>query len=315
MARVATVFGGSGFLGRYVVKRLARQGWVVRVAVRNPQSALFLQPLGDVGQIVRLPVALQDETAVRKAVEGADAVFNLVGILYEKGRQTFDAVHHQGARRIAEAAAGAGVRQLVHVSAVGADPKSPSAYARSKAQGEQAVREAFPEAAILRPSLVVGPEDDFFNRFAVLARLSPALPLIGGGHTRFQPAYVGDVADAVMAAVAEPERAGRTYELGGPHVYTFKELMQLLLKEIRRKRLLVPVPFTLAEAEATLLEMLPVPPLTRDQVILLRIDNVVSGKYPGFADLEIDPHAIEVILPSYLHVYRPGGRFAHPREA
>jgi len=316
MARVATVFGGSGFIGRYIVKRLAKAGWVVRVAVRDPASAHFLKPLGNVGQIVPMPVRVQDESAVAWAVEGAEAVVNLVGILYEPGgEQTFEAVQQQGPGRVAHAAAAAGVRHLVHVSAIGADPNAESAYARTKALGEQAVREAFPAAVILRPSIVIGPEDDFFNRFAAMARLSPALPLIGGGTTRFQPVYVGDVADAAMAVLDRRAARGAIYELGGPRIYTFKQLMELLLKTIRRRRLLLPVPFAVADIQARFAELLPKPPLTRDQLKLLRKDNVVARDARTFADLGLSPQAIEVILPMYLDRYRVGGRFAPKKWA
>jgi uncharacterized protein YbjT (DUF2867 family) len=306
---VVTIFGGSGFIGRYLVQRLARQGWLIRVAVRHPRRAHFLKPLGDVGQITPIAVPLQDDAGVRAVVSGADAVVNLVGILYEKGAQTFDAVHHRGAARIAQAAAAAGIDRLVHMSALGASPRSASAYARSKAAGEAAVREAMPLAAVVRPSVVFGPEDDFFNRFAAMARLSPALPLIGGGHTRFQPVYVGDVADALVACLERPRGAGATYELGGPEIYTFRELMVYLLGQIRRRRLLLPMPFGLAEAMAGMLQWLPVPPLTRDQVKLLRHDNVVSAEARTLEDLGILPRAIEVIVPTYVDRYRPGGRF------
>ncbi|RDD61527.1 complex I NDUFA9 subunit family protein [Ferruginivarius sediminum] len=311
MTRVATVFGGSGFIGRYIVMRLAKEGWVVRVPVRDPEAAHFLQPLGNVGQIVRMGVAIQDEAAVKWAVEGADAVFNCTGILFEPSKhQTFEELHHRGPERIAKAAADAGVKRLVHISAIGADSKSESLYAQSKGRGEKAVLKAFPDATILRPSLVIGPEDGFFNRFAVMARLSPALPLIGGGKTKFQPVYVGDVADAAMKAVHDPATKGQTYELGGPRTYTFKQLMEMLLKEIRRKRLLLPVPFSVAEIQGRVLQLLPSPPLTKDQVTLLKKDNVVSKKRAKtFEDLGIKPQAIEVIIPAYLERYRPGGRF------
>ncbi|RMD60657.1 MAG: complex I NDUFA9 subunit family protein [Alphaproteobacteria bacterium] len=314
-AGVITIFGGSGFIGRHLVRRLARQGWVIRVAVRHPAAANFLKPLGDVGQIVPIRAPVQDEAAVRAAVAGARAVVNLVGVLYERGRQRFDEVHVRGAGRIAAAAAAAGAGRLVHVSAIGADPAAPAAYARSKAAGEVAVRAAFPDAVILRPSIVFGPEDDFFNRFAVMARLSPVLPLIGGGRTRFQPVYVGDVDDAIARCVASPRVAGRLFELGGPRVYTFRELMEILLREIRRRRLLVPVPFALAEAIAIFTEWLPEPPLTRDQVRLLRRDNVVADGAAGLVDLGIQPTALEVIIPTYLERYRPHGRFTLARVA
>ncbi len=307
--RVVTVFGGSGFIGRYVVNRLAQQGWIVRVAVRRPSRAMFLKPLGDVAQITPIRAPLQDEPAIRDAVDGAQAVINLVGLLYEKGRQRFGEVHHLGARRIAEAAAAARVEHLVQMSAIGADSAAAADYARSKAAGEQAVRQAFPAAAIVRPSIVFGPEDGFFNLFAALAHLSPVLPLIGGGKTRFQPVYVVDVADAIVKCLVEPGSAGKTYELGGPRVYTFKELLELLLREIRRRRLLVPLPFWLASLEAAFLELLPVPPLTRDQVRLLKRDNVVGPDALTLADLGIEPTAVEMVLPTYLDRHRPGGRF------
>ena len=308
-ARVVTVFGGSGFIGRYLVQRLAHQGCVIRVAVRRPSRAQFLKPLGNVGQITPVAAALQDEASLRAAVDGADAVVNLVGLLYEKGRQTFEAVHFRGAKSIAEFSAQAGVTDLVQMSALGASADSEADYARSKAAGEAAVREAFPDAVIVRPSVVFGPEDGFFNLFAVIARLSPVLPLIGGGRTRFQPVYVGDVAEAMAVCLSDPTRRGQTYELGGPKAYSFKELLELLLVQIRRRRLLVPLPFGLATLEAAVLELLPVPPLTRDQVRLLRHDNVVGAGASTLADLGITPTAMEVILPTYLDRYRPGGRF------
>jgi NADH dehydrogenase len=307
--RVVTIFGGSGFIGRYVVQRLARRGWMIRVAVRRPSRAAFLKPLGDVGQVTPIRAVLQDEMSVAAAVDGADAVINLVGILYERGAQSFAALHAHGAQTVAEAAAAAGVKSLVQMSAIGADHRAEADYARSKGVGEAAVKTAFPGASIIRPSIVFGPEDGFFNRFAMIARLSPVLPLIGGGGTRFQPVYVGDVADAVVKCVEDPACRGETYELGGPVVYTFKELMELMLREIRRRRLLVPLPFELANMQAALLELLPVPPLTRDQVKMLRRDNVVSEGARTLADLGITPCAAELIISTYLDRYRPGGRF------
>lgn len=307
--RVVTVFGGSGFIGRHLVGRLARQGWIVRVAVRRPSRAGFLKPMGDVGQITPIRAPIQDQTAVESAVAGADAVINLVGILYERRHQTFTAVHDRGAQTVAAAAAAAGIGRLVQVSALGADHHSTADYARSKGAGEAAVRTACPEAVILRPSVVFGPEDGFFNRFAEMARISPVLPLIGGGKTRFQTVYVGDVADAIAKSVSDPACAGRTYELGGPHVYTFKELMELLLQQIHRRRLLVPWPFAMAELQAIFFELLPEPPLTRDQVRMLRHDNVVTEGALTLADLGITPTAAEVILSTYLDRYRPSGRF------
>ena len=307
--RRVTVIGGSGFIGRYIVKRLARRGIVVAVVARHATAAGYLKPMGDVGQIALIDAGLRDEAVLAASLEGADAVISAAGILYERGRQRFDVVHHQGPARLARLARAAGCRRFVHISAIGADPQSPSAYARSKAAGEAAVRDGFPGATILRPSVVFGPEDDFFNRFAGLARFLPALPLIGGGHTRFQPVYVGDVADAVVAALDLAEAPGRIYELGGPEVLTFRQLMELTLREIQRRRLLVTVPFALASLEATFLELLPKPPLTRDQVKLLRRDNAVAPGMPGLVDLGITPTAMELVLPFYLDRFRRGGRW------
>ena len=304
-----TVFGGSGFIGRHLVRRLARQGWTIRVAVRRPSAANFLKPLGDVGQITPIRAPIHDPVAVRAAVSGAKAVVNLVGILFERGDRNFATIHARGAHSVATAAAEAGVERLVQISAIGADLHGEADYARSKGAGEAAVKTAFPAATVLRPSVVFGPEDDFFNRFAVMARLSPVLPLIGGGHTKFQPVYVGDVAEAIAACLIDPATQGKTYELGGPQVYSFKELMELLLTQIRRRRLLVPLPFGLANLQAMFLEKLPVPPLTRDQVKLLRRDNVVAGGALTLADLGIAPTSAETVLPTYLDRYRKGGRF------
>ena len=307
--RSITIFGGSGFIGRYIVQQLARRGWRIRVAVRRPDGALFLKPLGQVGQITPVMANIRDDASVAAALVGADAAINLVGILHKQGRQTFGAVHVEGAQRVARAARAAGVARFVQMSALGADSNSASDYARSKAAGEAAVREAFPTATIIRPSIVFGPEDGFFNRFAGIARLAPVLPLIGGGKTRFQPVYVGDIADAVDRILEAPETAGQTYELGGPTVYSFRELMEILLQEIGRKRLLVPMPFFAASIQGGLFEMLPVPPpLTRDQVRLLRQDNVVDPTAHGFAALGIEPEGLAAILPTYLTRYRRGGR-------
>ena len=309
MDKIVTIFGGSGFLGRHVVRHFTRQGWQVRVAGRHPSKARYLQPLGDVGQIMPIRGDLQDDELVAAAVDGAEVVINLCGILFERGRQSFEAVHHLGAERVAKAAASAGARSLVQISAIGADSASLSEYARSKAAGELAVQAAFPNAVILRPSIVFGPDDDFFNRFAAMARLSPFLPLIGGGQTRFQPVYVGDVAQAIYQAAGDSTCFGRIYELGGPQVFTFAELLALMLRHIRRRRLLLPIPFWLAEIQARVLELLPVPLLTRDQVQLLRYDNLASAAYPGLEELGVQPTAVEVVLPRYLDRYRPGGRY------
>jgi NADH dehydrogenase len=313
MARpVATIFGGSGFIGRYIVQRLARRGWILRIAVRYPDQALFLKPLGDVGQITPIAANIRNDASVAAAVAGVNHVVNLVGVLYERGPQRFAAVHAEGAGRIAAAAAAAGVTRLLHVSALGADAQSPALYARSKAEGEALVRRHYPDAVILRPSIVFGPEDDFFNRFGAMARFSPVLPLIGGGKTRFQPVYVADVADAAAVILDAPvdapfAHAGKTYELAGPRTYSFRELMELLLAEIGRRRILLPVPWGLARLQASVLGLLPVPPLTLDQVKLLERDNIASGEAPGFAQLGIVPSGPEAILPAYLDRFRRGG--------
>ncbi len=315
MAKVVTVFGGSGFIGRHLVGALAKAGWVIRVAVRRPSQAEFLKPLGDVGQISLIRVKAQDAASVRNVVQGSQAVINLLGILYERGEQNFATVHVTAAQNIAKAAATAGAERLVHISAIGADKQAEADYARSKGAGEDAVRAAFPEATILRPSVVFGPEDNLFNLFAGLCRISPALPLIGGGHTRFQPVYVGDVAAAALRALDEVASRGRTYELGGPRIYTFKEMLQIMLRQICRRRLLIPLPFGLAMAQAALLELMPIPLLTRDQVKMLRCDNVVAEGAAGLADLGVEPTGLELILPTYLDQYRPGGRYTVVRTA
>jgi uncharacterized protein YbjT (DUF2867 family) len=309
------VVGASGFIGRYVVKRLAERGAVIAALSRHATEAIFLKPMGDVGQIATIDAALDDEPRLAAALAGSAAVVSSVGILYERGRQRFQALHVDGPARLARLAAAAGARHFVHISALAADPQASSAYARSKAAGEAAVKAAFPAATILRPSLVFGPEDNFFNRFAALARLMPALPLIGGGTTRFQPVYVGDVADAVVAALERPDAQGKTYELGGARVLSFRELMELLLAVIGRRRLLVPVPYGLASAQALFLELLPKPPLTRDQVKLLQKDTVVTPGAPGLAELSVTPTALELVLPTYLSRFRPGGGSASLRPA
>jgi uncharacterized protein YbjT (DUF2867 family) len=306
--RRVTVLGATGFIGRYVVKRLAAEGAVVAAVGRHASRAGFIKPMGDVGQIALLEADLTDEPVLDAVVAGADAVVNLVGIKLERGTQRFEALHHRLPARLAAAARAAGVKQLVHVSAIGADPAAPSAYHRTKAEGELALRAGFAEAVVLRPAVVFGPEDDFFNRFAAMACLAPALPLIGGGTTRFQPVYVGDVAASVMAALDQPDAAGRVFELGGPRVLTFRELMVLMLHEIRRRRLLVPVPFGLATIAAALVEWLPAPLLTRDQVRMLRSDNVAAPDMPGLAALGIAPTSLALILPTYLDRFRRGGR-------
>ncbi|HEV2957109.1 MAG TPA: complex I NDUFA9 subunit family protein [Xanthobacteraceae bacterium] len=309
---LATVFGGSGFLGRHLVRALARRDYRIRVAVRRPDLAGHLQPLGRVGQIHAVQANVRYPDSVAAAVRHAEVVINLVGVLFERGRQTFPAVHVEGAAAVARAAAAVGAR-MVHVSAIGADANSPSGYARTKAAGEAAVRAAVPAATIFRPSILFGPEDDFFNRFAAMARLSPVLPLVGGGHTRFQPVFVGDVAEAMARAVDGTLAPGTTCELGGPEVKTFRELMEFVLATTGRRRLLLPLPFPLATLQATFLQFLPKPPLTPDQVKLLRADNVVSPDaererrtLPGVG---IAPATIEAIVPTYLWRFRKRGQF------
>lgn len=308
--RRVTVFGGSGFIGRHLVQRLAHAGARVRVAVRDAEGAKFLKPLGAVGQIAPYGVNVGDRAEVAAAVDDADAVVNLTGVLAESGRQSFRRLHVDGPAAIAEAAAAAGVAKLVHVSAIGADPDAKSRYARSKGLGEAAVRAAFPAATILRPSVVFGPEDDFFNRFAAMARLSPALPLIDGGHTKFQPVYVGDVADAAMAALRDDAFAGKTYELGGPDVMTFREVLEYVMATTGRRRLLAPAPSWLLRPLAGLIEGLPGAPFTRDQLVLLESDNVVAEGAVGLETLGVLPTPIDAVAPAYLARYRDGGQFA-----
>jgi NADH dehydrogenase len=303
---VATVFGGSGFIGRYVVRRLARKGYVVRVAVRDPERALFLKTAGAIGQIVPLYASVSNEATVRRAIEGSDIVVNLVGVLAERGKATFQAIHVDGAAMVAKVAAACGVTRLVHLSAIGADPASPSVYAQSKAAGEQAVRAAFPGATILRPSVVFGPEDHFFNLFGAMARALPFMPVISG-HTRMQPVYVGDVADAVLASLERPDALGATYELGGPRVWMFREILELILRETGRDRALVNIPMSLARLEAAFLERLWWKPLTRDQLVLLSRDNVASHDMPGLMELGIEPTPAELIVPTYLARFQPNG--------
>jgi uncharacterized protein YbjT (DUF2867 family) len=309
---LVTVFGGSGFLGRHVVRALTQRQYRIRVAVRRPELCGHLKPMGRVGQIHAVQANLRYPHSIAAAVRDADIVVNLVGILFERGRQRFDAVQTAGAEAVALAAKAAGAR-LVHISAIGADESSPSRYAQSKAEGEKRVLAAVPAAIIMRPSIVFGPEDDFFNRFAALARLAPALPLPGGGHTRFQPVFVGDVAEAIAKAADGDTKTGTIYELGGPDVRTFKELMEFTLATIRRRRPLLPVPFALMKLQATLLQFLPKPPITPDQIELLKRDNVVSAeaKRDGrtLEGLGIIPESMAAIVPTYLWRFRKTGQF------
>lgn len=299
------VFGGSGFIGRHVMPRLARAGATVIVPSRHPGQLGGLRTAGEIGQIVPVAVDVGNDASVAAVLAGADAVINLIGILAPSRGNGFDAVQHQAAARIARMAKAAGARAFVQMSAIGADPVSDSAYAASKGAGEAAVRAAFPDAVILRPSIVFGPGDGFFNRFGRMARVLPFLPLIGGGRTRFQPVYAGDVADAVMVALTDPACRGRTYELGGPRAYSFRDLLAYIRKQAGVPgRCLLPLPFPIATLQATFMELLPGKPLTRDQVRLLRRDNVVSGTLPGLADMGIVPTAVELVVPTYL---RPRG--------
>ena len=311
--RLLTIFGGSGFVGRHLVRALCKRGYRIRVAVRRPDLAGHLQPLGRVGQIHAVQANLRDAGSVEAALRDADAAVNLVGIMYERGRQRFAEVQSAGAERVAAGAATRGI-PLVHMSAIGADPDSASRYATAKAEGERLVLAEKPDAVIMRPSIIFGPEDAFFNRFASMARISPALPLIGGGATRFQPVFVGDVALAFAEALDGKARPGAIYELGGPEIRSFKELMQSMLGIIGRKRLLLPIPFPIAKLQAAVLGILPKPPLTTDQVELLKGDNMVSE--PAIRErrtLEafgIKPTLMEAVLPSYLWRYRKAGQYS-----
>jgi len=312
---LVTVFGGSGFLGRNVVHALCKRDYRIRVAVRRPELAGHLQPLGKVGQIHAVQANLRYPASVEAAMRGSHAAINLVGILAESGAQTFEAVQGLGAGAVAKAASAIGAR-MVHVSAIGADENSPSRYARAKAAGEKAVLAAAPTATILRPSVVFGPEDQFTNRFAALAQISPVLPLIGGGLTKLQPVYAGDVATAVADAVDGKTRPGATYELGGPEVLTMREIMEIILRITERRRRLVSLPFGLAKFQSLLLQFAPGPlKLTPDQVVLLRSDNVVSQTAKA-ADLTLEglgitADSLEAIAPQYLWRFRKAGQFAH----
>jgi uncharacterized protein YbjT (DUF2867 family) len=317
---IITLFGGSGFIGTQIVRALCKRDYRVRVAVRRPHVAQKLKVIGDVGQVQLVQANVRHPESIARAMEGASAVINCVGILYEQGRQDFDEIHTDGPSRIAKAAAEAGIDRLVHISAIGADAASASEYARTKAAGEAAIRDALPNATILRPSVVFGPEDNFFNFFASMARFAPALPAIGGAKTRFQPVYVGDVAEAAARALTLPGAEGAVFELGGPKVYTFRQLLELMLTEIDRPRFLAPIPFFLALPLGKILEVvgsLPFVPtlLTADQVVQLQSDNVVATGARGLADFGITPTSVEAILPTYMTRYRKGGQFHQKGEA
>jgi NADH dehydrogenase len=314
--KVITVFGASGFLGRHVTRALAKRGYRVRAAVRRPDLAGHLQPLGDVGQIAAVQANLRHRWSVERALDGADAAINLVGILFEGGKQSFNAVQEFGAKAVAQSCAERDI-PLVHISAIGADENSNAEYARTKARGEKAVIDALGDKAIImRPSIIFGPEDNFFNQFANMARFSPVLPLIGGGETKFQPVYVIDVAEAIAKAIDGELKGGQTYELGGPEVMSFKQCLQEMLEVIDRKRILATVPWALARIKGSILGMLPNPLLTKDQVILLKSDNVVSQNAQAegrtLEAIGIKPSSVEAILPTYLWRFRETGQFRNP---
>jgi uncharacterized protein YbjT (DUF2867 family) len=321
MDKLVTIYGGSGFVGRYIARRMAKEGWRVRVAVRRPNEALFVKPYGMVGQVEPVLCNIRDDASVRAVMQGADAVVNCVGILNRSGKNTFDAVQAAGAGRIARIAAELGVARLVQISAIGADPRSESTYSRSKGEGEAAVFAAFPAAVILRPSVIFGPEDGFFNRFAAMSRLGPVLPVVGA-NTRFQPVYVDDVAAAAVLGVTGKARPG-IYELGGPEVATFRALMDKMLHVIQRRRLVLNVPFLAASimgvgfdmAQAASLGLVNNGLITRDQVRNLRHDNVVASGARGFADLGLTPATMDAVLPEYLWRYRPSGQYAAIKDS
>jgi NADH dehydrogenase len=315
--KLITIIGGSGFLGRHIVQALAKRGYRIRVACRRPDLAGHVQPLGSPGQIMPVQANVRYPASLAAACDGAFAVINLTGILYGSGAQSFDAIHIFGAEASAKAAKAAKARLFIQVSAIGADQASASEYARSKAQGEARARAAFSGAIVIRPSIVFGPEDGFFNKFASLARLAPALPLIGGGVTKFQPVFVGDIAEAVGRLIDAGEASGQTYEFGGPEVLSFKELMQFTLATVGRKTLLVPLPWAIAKIQGMILGLLPKPLITADQVELLKTDNVVSEEARRekrtLEGLGITPRGIAGIVPTYLYRYRRAGQFTPPR--
>ena len=320
MSKLVTIYGGSGFVGRYITRRLAQAGWRVRVAVRRPNEAMHVKPYGVVGQVEPVFCNIRDDESVRLVMQGADAVVNCVGTFDRKGRNNFDAVQHEGAERIARLASEEGVERMVHISAIGANAESDSIYAQTKAQGEAGILDAFPNAVILRPSVIFGPEDNFFNRFAGMTRFSPFLPVVGG-NTKFQTVYVDDVAHAAAKGVMG-EAAPGIYELGGPDVNTFRELMEQMLQVIRRRRIIINLPFWMASIMAAVMEFIQtislglVPPqITRDQVRSLKVDNVVADDAKGFADLEIEPTSLEAVLPDYLWRFRPAGQYEAIKES
>ncbi len=304
--KVITVVGGTGFLGRYIVKLLAQQGYIIRVIARHPEAALHLKMAGDVGQVVLMGGNLAKPETLADKLAGSYAVINLVGVLYEGGRQRFGTLHANGAEKLAQMAKAAGAQRFIQISALGVDKATTSHYARTKLLGEKAVLTAFPEATILRPSVVFGPEDNFYNQFARMAAFAPALPLIGGGKSCFQPVYVYDVANAVLSCLSKPQTKGQTYELAGPHVYSFKQILEYIMATAGKKRPLVRIPFAIASLMGLFAEWLPVPPITRDQVRLLKYNNVATAGAQGFAQLGIHPTAVEMVVPEYLARYHKG---------
>ena len=304
-----TIFGGSGFVGRYIVQELAEQGAIIRVGVRNIHEANFLKPMGSVGQITPISIDLMNQNSVNEISKDADILINCVGILTESGSRKFDSIHHMGVQNIARAAQENGIENLIHLSAIGANKDSKSIYAQSKAKGEEALRTIFPKSIIIRPSIVFGSEDNFFNLFAQMAQISFFLPLIGGGNTQFQPIYVKDIAHFVGNLLQNEASQGITYEIGGPKTYSFKELMQIMLRYIERKRYLLSIPFGFAKFLSYFLQYLPGKLITPDQVELLKQDNVCNPNYPGLESQNVSPTPLEIILPAYLSRYRPGGRY------
>lgn len=310
MSPIVTIFGGSGFVGRNLVRRLATQGMTIRIAVRYPEQANYLKTAGNVGQIVPIETNITHPKQVQQAIAGADYVVNLVGILFQKGKERFEPLQAEGPKLIGRVSAEEGVQRLIHVSAIGADPKSDIAYAKTKGLGEKNLLKTFPEATILRPSVMFGPDDDFINRFARMAQFSPFMPLIGGGKTRLQPVYVGDVAQAIANAIFDDKAKGQIYELGGPSIYTMANIIEYILTLTGRKRVLLPIPFGIAEMMGRVLQLLPKPLLTRDQVRLLRHDNIVSKGAKTLYDLGVTPTPFEAIIPTYLAAYSLRSRFA-----
>ena len=308
--KLITVFGGSGFIGRYLVRELTQRGHRVRIATRRPNEALHTKPLGDVGQVEPVQANIRNRPSIDRAVAGADVVINLCGILKEGGPQSFKAVQEEGAIAIAEAAANAGAKRLIHISAIGVTKNSESEYSRTKASAEAGVKAAFPDVTIMKPSIVFGPEDGFFNKFASLARITPVLPLFGGGLTRYQPVYVVDIARAIASAIETKNSIGETYELGGPRSYTFEELMQIILQETERSAALLPLPLAIAKILGASLGWAPGAPITLDQARLLDKDNVVSEGAKGLDDLGVEATSLEVILPQYLWRFRRTGQYA-----